>query len=123
MEVKLIGVDTSKAVFTAAWCECGGLRGGALRHQAGWAGGVLLLAAADTGGAGDERLRQLLVVGATAVIRHVRPGKAGASACLLGLLERRPCKLPAVALANKMARVVWAMMARGEAYRPVPAKA
>jgi hypothetical protein len=33
------------------------------------------------------------------------------------LLERRPRKLVAVALANKMARVIWAMLARGEAYR------
>ena len=34
------------------------------------------------------------------------------------LLERKPRKLAAVALANKMARIVWAMMTRGEAYRP-----
>ncbi len=71
--------------------------------------------------AGHERLRQLLVVGATAVIRQTRPGKPTASAWLLGLLERRPRKLAAVALANKMARIVWAMMARGEAYRRQPA--
>ncbi len=66
--------------------------------------------------AGNERLRQLLVLGATAVIRYAKPGRA--SAWLLALLERRPRKLAAVALANKMARIVWAMMARGEAYRP-----
>jgi transposase len=39
---------------------------------------------------------------------------------LLQLLERKPRKLAAVALANKMARVIWAMMARGEAYRRQP---
>jgi hypothetical protein len=39
------------------------------------------------------------------------------SAWLLNLLERKPRKLAAVALANKMARIIWAMMARGEAYR------
>jgi len=72
--------------------------------------------------AGDEGLRQLLVIGATAVIRYAKPGKS--SAWLLALLERRPRKLAAVALANKMARIVWAMMTRGEAYRPTaPAQA
>jgi transposase len=54
------------------------------------------------------------------VIRFAKPGRKGVSAWLLGLLERKPRKLVAVALANKMARVVWAMMARGEAYRPMP---
>ncbi len=67
---------------------------------------------------GNERLRQLLVLGATAVVRTVKPGSRHASAWLLGLLQRRPRKLAAVALANKMARVVWAMMTSGEAYRP-----
>ena len=70
--------------------------------------------------AGNERLRQLLVLGATAVIRHARPGRPGVSAWLLALLQRRPRKLAAVALANKMARIVWAMMTRGEAYRQPP---
>lgn len=67
--------------------------------------------------AGNERLRQLLVVGAMAVIRAARPGSRIASAWLLKLLEHKPRKLAAVALANKMARIVWAMMASGEAYR------
>ena len=65
-------------------------------------------------------MRQLLVVGAMAVIRHAKPGSKSASPWLLALLERRPRKLAAVALANKMARVVWAMMARGEEYRRLP---
>jgi transposase len=67
--------------------------------------------------AGNRRLRTLLVVGASAVIRHVRPGARLASPWLLALLARKPRKLAAVALANKMARIVWAMMTRGEAYR------
>jgi transposase len=67
--------------------------------------------------AGNERLRQLLVVGSTAVIRFAKPGGRNATAWLLSLLERKPRKLAAVALANKMARVVWAMMVRDEAYR------
>ena len=95
------------------------------RHFAAWLG--LTPKEHSTGGkprlgkiskAGNERLRSLLVVGATAVIRHVRPGKS--SAWLLQLLGRKPRKLAAVALANKMARIVWAMMARGEAYRHPP---
>lgn len=67
--------------------------------------------------AGNERLRSLLVIGATAVIRHAKPGSKTASAWLLEVLERRPRKVAAVALANKMARIVWAMMSTGEAYR------
>jgi transposase len=64
--------------------------------------------------AGDEDLRRLLVVGATSVVRHTRPGKG--SAWLLGLIGRKPKKLAAVAWANKAARVAWAMMVNGEAY-------
>jgi transposase len=63
----------------------------------------------------------VLVVGATAVIRHARkPGSRMASPWLAQLLARKPRKLAAAALANKTARVVWAMMARGEAYRQAP---
>jgi len=53
------------------------------------------------------------VLGATAVIKYAKPGSKTASAWLLALLERKPRKVAAVALANKMARVVWAMMATG----------
>ena len=63
--------------------------------------------------AGDERLRQLLVVGATAVIQHAKPGRPATSPWLLALLGRKPRKLAAVALANKTARIVWAMMSSG----------
>ncbi len=73
--------------------------------------------------AGNERLRQLLMLGATAVIQHARPGRPAASPWLLNLLGRKPRKLAAVAWANKMARIVWAMMTSGEAYRPAPAPA
>ena len=59
--------------------------------------------------AGDERLRQLLVVGATAVIQHAKPGRQTASPWLLALLGRKPRKLAAVASANKTARIVGAM--------------
>ena len=98
------------------------------RHFAAWLG--LTPKERSTGGrqrlggiskAGNERLRQLLVVGAMSVIRFAKPGSKTASAWLLNLLERKPRKLVAVALANKMARIVWAMMSSGEAYRRQPA--
>jgi transposase len=95
------------------------------RHLAAWIG--LTPKEHSTGGkqrmggisrAGNERLRRLLVTGATAVIRFAtRPGNKLASAWLLNLLQRKPRKLVAVALANKMARTAWAMMVSGEAYR------
>jgi transposase len=69
---------------------------------------------------GNERLRQLLVLGATSVIKVVEPGNRHATAWLTELLGRRPRMVAAVALANKMARIVWAMMTSGEAYRPAP---
>jgi len=64
---------------------------------------------------GDEGLRRLLVLGATAVIRFAKSGRA--SPWLINLLARRPRKVAAVALANKMARTLWAMMVSGEVYR------
>jgi transposase len=101
------------------------------RHFAAWVG--LTPKESSTGGKqrlgrisreGNERLRQLLVLGATSIIKAVaKPGNKHASPWLLGLLRRRPRKVAAVALANKMARIVWAMMMSGEAYRPMPANA
>jgi transposase len=64
---------------------------------------------------GDESLRRVLVLGATAVIQHAKRGRA--APWLLELLARKPKKLAAVALANKMARIIWAMMVSGETYR------
>ena len=55
-----------------------------------------------------------------AVIRFAKPGSKSATAWLLQLLERKPRKLTAVALANKMARIAWAMMTSGEGYRRQP---
>lgn len=68
--------------------------------------------------AGDEMLRATLVAGATAVIRQVRAGKGLRSPWLLRLLEKKPPKLAAVALANKIARIAWRMMVSGEDYDP-----
>jgi transposase len=65
--------------------------------------------------AGDEGLRSVLVVGATAVIQHAqRSGTA--SPWLAALLKRKSPKLAAVALANKTARIAWKMMLTGETY-------
>jgi transposase len=67
--------------------------------------------------AGDEALRSVLVVGATAVIQQAqRSGKA--SPWLIELLKRKSPKLAAVALANKTARIAWKMMLTGETYSP-----
>lgn len=72
--------------------------------------------------AGDEALRCNLVVGATAVIQHARRTGKG-SPWLLELLKRKPPKLVAVALANKMARIAWKLMKTGESYNPTHAQA
>jgi transposase len=66
--------------------------------------------------AGDEDLRRLFVVGATAVIQQVRRGRGHPSRWLVSLLKRKPPKLAAVALANKVARIAWKLMATGESY-------
>jgi len=66
--------------------------------------------------AGDEALRRLLVVGATAVIQQVRRERTTASPWLAGLIKRKPPKLAAVALANKTARIAWKLMVSGERY-------
>jgi len=67
--------------------------------------------------AGDDALRRVLVVGATAVIQQARRGKAQQpSPWLANLLKRKPPKLAAVALANKNARIIWKLMVSGERY-------
>jgi transposase len=65
---------------------------------------------------GDRYLRRLLIVGATAVIRHARahPQK---HPWIMKLLAKMPAKKVAVALANKMARIAWAILAKGGTYR------
>jgi len=122
---KIPGVGPITALTLVTEIEPGRFQSG--RHLAAWIG--LTPKERSTGGrqilggisrAGNERLRSLLVVGATAVIQHAKPGSKTASAWLLKLLERRPRKVAAVALANKVARIVWAMMSTGEAYRGVP---
>ncbi len=69
---------------------------------------------------GDGYLRRLLMTGATAALQHSKTIKA--QPWVHGLLERRPRKLVAVALANKMARIAWVIMTRQTRYQPVPVR-
>ena len=64
---------------------------------------------------GNRYLRSLLILGAANVLR--RRGKASTSPWLAALRGRRPFKVVAVALAHKMARIVWALMVKGGSYR------
>jgi transposase len=69
--------------------------------------------------AGNRYLRSLLVVGALSVIRRAKQVGYTHRAWLAELMARRPTKIAAIALANKIARIAWALMVRG--YRePVP---
>ena len=66
---------------------------------------------------GDRYLRSLFTAGALAVIRYAKIHGTAHRPWLTGLLARRPTKVAAIALANKLARMAWAMMARNERYR------
>jgi len=65
---------------------------------------------------GDRYLRGLFTAGALAVIRYAKMHGTEHRPWLTTLLARRPTKVAAIALANKLARIAWAMMARGERY-------
>jgi transposase len=66
---------------------------------------------------GDRYLRGLFVAGALAVIRYAKIHGTKHRPWLTALLARRPTKVAAIALANKIARIAWAMMAKGERYK------
>jgi len=66
---------------------------------------------------GDRYLRSLFTTGALAVIRYAKIHGTKHRPWLTALLTRRPTKVAAIALANKIARIAWAMMAKGERYK------
>jgi len=115
-----VGAITAASV-RALVPDPGGFKSG--RHFAAWLG--LTPKPHSSGGKerlgriskmGNPALRSLLVVGATAVLRHAR-GNPNASRWITALLARRPYKVVAVALANKIARIIWALLVKGGAYQ------
>jgi transposase len=66
---------------------------------------------------GDRALRRLLVIGAVSLLRMRHKRKGALADWLSALRARKRGKVAAVALANKLARIVWAMMMTGEAFR------
>ena len=67
---------------------------------------------------GDGYLRKLLVVGATAVLRHTVQKQTQTAMWLQRLMEKKPNRVVSVALANKTARIAWAVMSKAEDYKP-----
>ena len=66
---------------------------------------------------GERTLRRLLIIGASAVVRQAAAHGAPPHSWLARMLARKPRMLVTVALANKMARIAWALMRKGEVYR------
>ena len=127
MTVPGVGPITASAIV-ATLGEASRFRNG--RHFAAWLG--LVAKQNSTGGKprlgriskmGDRYLRKLLVLGATARLRSVGREQSPLAQWTRALLARRPARLVTLALANKMARILWALMARGETYRPEAAAA
>ena len=70
---------------------------------------------------GDRYIRRLLIGGMTSRVRTARSKPEKADPWLLVLLERKPARVATVAMANKTARIIWAMLTREENYRPITA--
>jgi transposase len=94
------------------------------RHFAAWLG--LVPRQHSSGGktrlgritkAGNREIRTLLVLGATSMVYRAEQWNSAVGAWVRGLLERHPIRHATVALANKMARIAWALMTRNEVYR------
>jgi transposase len=67
---------------------------------------------------GDKYLRQLLVVGATSLVRRAKDKPEAVDPRFVALLARKPARVATIAMANKMARIAWAVMVRGVTFQP-----
>jgi transposase len=94
------------------------------RHFAAWLG--LVPRQHSTGGktrlgritkTGNREIRKLLVLGATSMVYRAPQWNSAAGLWIRGVLDRRPVRLATVALANKMARIAWALMTHKEVYQ------
>jgi len=128
MKIPNVGPVTAHAVIAAV----GDARQFAsARDFAAWVG--LTRHNHDTGGktrltghiskAGDRSLRRLLTLGASAGLRHVRASPDKGSPWIRGVLARRPVKVAVIAQAAKTARIIWAVLAKGQDYRAQPHRA
>lgn len=125
MTIPGVGPVTAHAVIAAIG---DGRQFASARDFAAWVG--LTRKNHDTGGkarltghlskAGDRSLRRLLVLGSSSRLRHVRARPEKGSAWINGLLARRPVKVAVVAQAAKTARIIWAVLTKGEDYRAQP---
>jgi transposase len=123
MKIPNVGPLTAHAVIAAVG---DGRQFASARDFAAWVG--LTRHNHDTGGvatltghiskAGDRSLRRLLTLGASAGLRQVRAKPGKGSPWIRGVLARRPVKVAVVAQAAKTARIIWAVLAKGEEYRP-----
>ena len=118
-----IGPITASLIAATVGDNIGEFR--AARQFAAWLG--LVPRQHSTGGktklgritkAGNGEIRRMLVLGATSMAYRAAQCNSAVGAWLRGVLERRPFRLATVALANKIARIAWAVMACGEVYRP-----
>jgi transposase len=118
------GIGPITASLVAATVGDGIVAFKSARHFAAWLG--LVPRQHSTGGkarlgritkTGNQEIRRLLVLGATSMVYRAARWNSTAGAWTRGILERRPVRLVTVALANKMARIAWALMTRKEVYR------
>jgi transposase len=128
MQIPNVGPITAHAVIAAVG---DGRQFASARDFAAWVG--LTRRNHDTGGkarltghiskAGDRTVRRLLVLGASAGLRHVRASADKGSPWIRGLLARRPVQVCVVAQAAKTARIIWAVLTSGQDYRTQPRQA
>jgi len=117
-----IGPITASLIAATVGDHIGAFR--SARHFAAWLG--LVPRQHSTGGrtrlggitkAGNAEIRRLLVLGATSMVWRATCRDSKAGLWVRGVLARRPVRLVTVALANKLARIAWALMTRGEVYQ------